>query len=132
MGHFFYMTDKRPDSFAENAKLLPYGSNVGAPPIKPTDLTSFKQTGIDKVNKVYNKRFLELVEEAENLRKSFEVTQEVYESNYKFEPIIGEIYHLYEDSNGGKTLSLIEPHLWNKKHLYSVILNSDMTWKKIN
>lgn len=130
-GTFFFMTDKRPDSFAENAKLLPYGSNVGAPPIKPTNITAFKMTSVDKVNKVYNKKFNELVEQMESLRESFTITQEVYDSNYKFEPIIGEIYHLYEDSNSGRTLSLIEPNLWNQKHLYSVILNSDMTWTKI-
>ena len=52
-------------------------------------------------------------------------------SKYKFEPIIGEIYHLYEDSNGNRTLSLIGPTEWNKKHLYSVIFNSDMTWTKL-
>jgi len=56
----------------------------------------------------------------------------VYDSRYKFEPIVGEIYHLYEDLDGGKTLSLINPIEWNKKHIYSVVLNSDMTWTKID
>ena len=36
-----------------------------------------------------------------------------------------------EDSDGGKTLSLIGPKEWTKKHLYSVVLNSDMTWTKL-
>jgi len=71
------------------------------------------------------------MEEAETLQKSFQITQEVYSSNYKFEPIVEEIYHLYEDSNDTKTLSIINPTEWNKKYLYSVILNSNMTWGKI-
>lgn len=126
------MTTKRPDNFVENPGLLPYGSNIGAPSIKPTDLTSFKQNGLSKVEKVFDKRYKELLEQAETLQKSFIITQEVYESKYKFEPIVGEIYHLYEDSDGGKLLSLIEPNKWNNKHIYSVVLNSDMTWTRID
>ena len=113
-GTFFFMDTKRPDNFVDNPGLLPYGSNLGAPSIKPTDLTSFKKNGLSKVEKVFDKRYKELLEQAETLQKSFLITQEVYESKYKFEPIVGEIYHLYEDSNGNKTLSLIEPNKWNE------------------
>ena len=129
---FFFMVNKRPDNIADNPGLLPYGSNIGAPSIKPTDLTSFKQNGLSKVEKVFDRRYKELVEQAETLQKSFMITQEVYDSKYKFEPLIGEIYHLYEDSDGSRTLSLIDPTQWNRKHLYSVVLNSDMTWTKID
>ena len=126
------MDTKRPDNFVDNPGLLPYGSNIGAPSIKPTDLTSFKKNGLSKVEKIFDKRYKELLEQAETLQKSFLITQEVYESKYKFEPLIGEIYHLYEDSDGGRVLSLIGPSQWNQKHLYSVILNSDMTWTKVD
>lgn len=112
--------------------LMEYPHHVGAPKIVPTDLTSFKKHGSHKVNKVFDTRYKELVREAETLQNSFIINQEIYDSNYKFEPIIGEIYHLYEDSDGNKTLSLIGPTEWNKKHLYSAILNSDMTWTKID
>jgi hypothetical protein len=126
------MDTKKPDNVADNPGLLPYGTNVSAPSIKPTDLTTFKKNGLDKVTKFFDRRYKEIVEQAETLRKSFLITQTVYESKYRFEPIIGEIYHLYEDSDGGYSLSMISPLEWNKKHLYSVILNSDMTWTKID
>lgn len=128
----FFMANKKPDNVADNPGILPYGSNIGAPSFRPTDLTAFKQNGISKVEKVFDKRYKEIVEQAETLQKSFMITQEVYESKYKFEPLIGEIYHLYEDSDGGRVLSLIGPNQWNQKHLYSVILNSDMTWTKVD
>ena len=131
-GTFFFMETKRPDNFVDNPGLLPYGSNIGAPSIKPIDLTPFKRNGLSKVEKVFDRRYKELVEQAETLQKSFTITQEVYESKYKFEPIVGEIYHLYEDSDGEHLLSLIEPTKWDKKHLYSAILNSDMTWTKLD
>lgn len=112
--------------------LLPYPGHVAAPPIRPTDLTSFKRDAISKVDKVLDKRFKELLKQAEDLQNLFNINNEVYNSTYKFEPIIGEIYHLYEDSKGNKMLSLISPTQWSMKHLYSVILNSDMTWSKID
>ena len=131
-GTFFFMDTKKPDNVADNPGLLPYGTNVSAPSIKPTDLTTFKKNGLDKVTKVFDRRYKEIVEKAETLQKTFLITQTVYESKYKFEPIIGEIYHLYEDSDGGYSLSIISPSEWNKKHVYSVVLNSDMTWTKIS
>ena len=131
-GTFFFMDTKKPDNVADKPGLLPYASNVSAPSIKPVDLTTFKKNGLDKVNKVFDRRYKEIVEQAETLQKSFLITQTVYESKYKFEPIIGEIYHLYEDSDGGYSLSIISPSEWNKPHVYSVVLNSDMTWTKID
>jgi hypothetical protein len=110
---------------------MEYPAHVGAPKIKPQDLTAFKKHGLTKVDRVIKKRFEELVKEAETLQNSILLQQEVYESNYRFEPIIGEIYHLYDNLDGSKTLSLIRPTEWNKKHLYSVIFNSDMTWTKV-
>lgn len=126
------MTNKKPDNVADNPGLLPYGSNVGSPSIKPTDLTTFKKNGLDKVNKVFDRRYKEIVEQAENLQKAFLITQTIYESKYKFEPLIGETYHLYEDLDGRYSLSLISPSEWKKKYVYSVVLNSDMTWTKID
>lgn len=126
------MKSNKPDNVSDNPGLLPYGSNVGSPSIKPTDLTTFKKNGLDKVTKVFDRRYKELIHQAELLQKSHLITQTVYESKYKFEPIIGETYHLYEDSDGWYSLSMIGPLEWNKKYVYSVVLNSDMTWTKID
>ena len=111
--------------------LMEYPHHVGAPQIAPTDLSSFKKNGVYKVNKIFDTKYKELLREAETLQNSILLQQEVYESNYKFEPKIGEVYHLYDNGDGTKTLSLIGPTEWNKKHLYSVELNSDMTWTKL-
>lgn len=110
---------------------IPYPTHVGAPKIEPQDLTSFKKHGLNKVDRVMKRKFTELVKEAETLQNSIYLQEEVYQSTYKFEPKIGEIYHLYEGTDGSKTLSLIGPTEWSKSFLYSVILNSDMTWTKV-
>jgi len=124
-------TQSHIDKVILKPNLMEYPHHVGAPQIVPTDLTPFKRNGTDKANKLFNRRYEELLKEAETLQKSFIVTQEVYESTYRFEPIVGEIYHLYEDNNGNKFLSLIEPTSWKQTHLYSAVLNSDMTWTRL-
>lgn len=111
--------------------VIPYPTHVGAPKIEPQDLTSFKKHGLNKVDRVVKKKFNEIVKEAETLQNSILLQQEVYSSKYNFEPIIGEIYHLYDNLDGSRSLSLIGPSEWNKKYLYSVVLNSDMTWTKL-
>lgn len=112
--------------------VIPYPTHIGAPKIEPQDLTSFKENALISVDRVLKTRFEEMVKQAETLQNLILIQKEVYESRFKFEPKIGEIYHLYEDSDGGKSLSLISPKEWNKKYLYSVILNSDKLWTKTN
>ena len=125
-------TQSHIDKVELKPNLMEYPHHVGAPKIIPTDLTPFKQNGTDKANKLFHRQYEELLKQAETLQNSFLITQEVYESSYKFEPIIGQIYHLYEDKSGRKFLSIIEPELWSQKFLYSAVLNSDMTWSRIN
>jgi hypothetical protein len=38
-------------------------------------------------------------------------------AKFSFEPVIGEIYHLYRDAEGINFLSLIGPNEWNKEHI---------------
>jgi len=129
---FFMSTQSHIDKVNLQPMVIPYPTHVGAPKIEPQDLTAFKNHGLNKVDRVIKRKYKELVKEAENLQNSILLNQEIYESNYKFEPKIGEIYHLYEESDGGRTLSLIGPNEWSKKYLYSVELNSDMTWTKVD
>lgn len=125
-------TQSHIDKVELKANLLSYPSHVGSPKIESTDLSSFKRNGTEKANKIYDTKYKELMRDAENLYNSFIINQEVYESSYRFEPVIGQIYHLYENIKGEKFLSLIEPNTWRQKHIYSVILNSDMIWIKID
>jgi hypothetical protein len=124
-------TQSHIDKVQLKANLLSYPSHVGAPKIESIDLSPFKKNGTDRVNKIYDTKYKELMRDAEELYNSFIINQELYESSYRFEPIIGQIYHLYENVKEEKFLSLIEPHTWRQKYLYSAILNSDMTWTKI-
>ena len=102
------------DDKGYNASLLSYPTNVGAPVIHIDNLVSWKSRGISNVNKQFESKFNELRVQYENLMKEFEYNELVYNANFSFEPVIGEIYHLYRGEDGINFLSLISPSEWNK------------------
>jgi len=80
--------------------LLTYSTNVGAPSIQIDDVTSWKRRGIAAVNKQFENKFNELKFEYENLIKEFEWNELIYNAKFSFEPVMGEIYHLYKGNDG--------------------------------
>ena len=132
------MEKERPDNivFSDdqgyNASLLPYATNVGAPVIKMDDLVSWKSRGISTVNKEFENKFNELKMQYQNLMNEYEWNELVYSSKFSFEPVIGEIYHLYVGDDGINFLSLISPQEWNKEHIGTFKLNSDKKWLVLN
>ena len=128
------MENKKPDNivFSDdkgyNASLLPYSTNVGAPVIKMDDVVSWKSRGISNVNKEFETKFNELQIQYQNLMKEYEWNELVYSSKFSFEPVIGEIYHLYIDQDRMYFLSLISPQEWNKEHVGTFQLNSNKKW----
>ena len=116
------------DEKGYHASMLPYASNVGAPLIKIDDLVSWKSRGISNVNKEFENKFNELKMQYQNLIEEFEWNELVYSSRFSFEPVIGEVYHLYRGDDGINFLSLISPNEWNKEHIGTFKLNSDKKW----
>lgn len=113
------------------AHLLSYATNIGAPVIKPDNLSSWKNEKIFKTNKYFNKKYEEIKEQYQKLVEEFEWNDLVYNSNYNFQPIIGEKYHLYRRNNGEMFLSLIEPNSWKQEYVGTFEMDSDNKWKKI-
>jgi hypothetical protein len=116
------------DEKGYHASILPYATNVGAPLIKIDDLVSWKSRGISNVNKEFENKFNELKMQYQNLIEEFEWNELVYSSRFSFEPVIGEVYHLYRGEDGINFLSLISPNEWNKEHIGTFKLNSDKKW----
>ncbi|MFY7937157.1 MAG: DUF2452 domain-containing protein [Flavobacterium sp.] len=128
------METKKPDNvvYSEtegyNAKLMTYATSVGAPIIQIDDVVAFKSRGIRSVNKEFENKFSELKQQYESLMKEFEYNELVYNAKFAFEPVIGEIYHLYRGTDGTNFLSLIAPYECAREHLGSFKLNSDKKW----
>jgi len=113
------------------AHLLPYATNIGAPVIIPDNISTWKNEKILKTNHYFNKKYDEIKKEYEKLVEEYEWNKVVYGSNYNFQPIIGEKYHLYRRNNGEMFLSLIEPNSWKQEYVGTFEMDSDNKWKKI-
>ncbi|HLP63658.1 DUF2452 domain-containing protein [Flavobacterium sp.] len=128
------MESKKPDNvvFSEsegyNANVLTYSTNVGAPVIQIDDVVAWKRRGVTNVNKEFEEKFNELKSQYENLMQEYEWNQIIYNAKFTFEPVVGEIYHLYRNENGANFLSLIGPNEWNKEHIGTFKLNSERKW----
>lgn len=130
--------DKKPDQVVYNedserydASLKPYATNVGAPSIQVTDVSSWKERNVNKANKQIQTRYLELKAEYDKMLEELEYNNLVYNARYNFEPIIGETYHLYRDKNEQLFLSILSPNSCNFNYVGSFQLNSELLWVKV-
>lgn len=130
--------EKRPDNVVFNletqkydASLKPYATNVGAPVITTVDTYAWKNRSINKINHKVAAKYTELKAEYEKMIQEFDDNNLIYNSRFSFEPIIGEIYHLYKRDNGETFLSIISPKECNFNSMGSFYLNTEQIWEKI-
>jgi len=129
---------KKPDLVVFNeetqeydAAIKPYGTNASAPAIKPLNTATWRNDGVDRVNKQFKSKFDELKQQYEDMMAQFEYNDLVYNAKFNFEPIIGEVYHLYNNRKQEPFLSIISPYQCDFQHLGSFRLNSQKMWEKI-
>lgn len=111
---------------------LSYGSNLGAPAIKLEDVDGWKKNQALDANKHFGAKFEELKEEYNKMLEEVYWNDLVYQSEYSFIPLVGDVYHLYKRKNESTFLSLIEPVSWNMEYLGTFKLDSSKKWIKIN
>lgn len=128
---------ERPDNVVYNeesgtydASLKPYGTNVGAPSITTTDTSAWKIRSVSKLNHRVQAKFLELKTEYDKMMEQFEYNETIHSAQFNFEPIIGQIYHLYQKDSGTHFLSLIPPEQCSWNFTGSFYLNAEMIWEK--
>ena len=129
---------KKPDLVVFNeeeqkydAALKPYCASASSPVIQPLNTASWKNDGIQRVNKQLKSKFDEVKAQYEELMQKFHYNDLVYNAKFSFEPNIGEIYHLYNNKKQESFLSIIAPEQCSFQYLGSFRLNSDKMWEKI-
>lgn len=114
----------------KSGAFLPYPVSTLSPKIVPNDLTSFKSRGLSQVEHDLQVKLEEMRQEYIKTIEHFNWNKLVYEADIQFEPIIGEVYHLYRMRQ--KTiLSMIGPDQWSQPHLATFRLNLDRQWELI-
>ncbi len=108
---------------------LPYPTSTLSPKIIPNDLSTFKSRGISQVERELQQKLVEIREEYIEVVDHYNWNKLVYESEINFEPVIGNIYHLY-NLRGKNTLSMIGPEecFFSDSHLAAFKLNVDKQW----
>jgi len=129
--------DKKPDAVVFNvdtdqydASLKSYATSLGSPKIISNDTVDWKNRSINKLNHKIQARYEELKKEYEKMMVEFEYNRIIFNSKFAFEPIVGEIYHLYKRKNGETFLSLIAPEHCNFDPAGSFYLNTEQIWEK--
>lgn len=129
------MKKKYPDNIVYNedtgkfdANTKQYPTTVGSQKFDPIVIDKSESL---KADKYFNSRLNELKREYESLIDEYQNTKLVYESEYNFQPIVGETYHLYEKKNGNVFLSIIHPDEWRQKYLGSYLLLNNGVWEKL-
>ena len=129
------------DNITEEPGTLSYGHHRGSFPVIPTKQGAIKnkalaamehQTDI-QLQQIKEQMSL-LAEQANNIKKRVEISEMIYNSEIKFEPIISHIYHLYENEINEFQLLMIGPNEWGRKEcpynfISTVRLLADHTWE---
>ena len=130
------MSKKLPDNVVYNhennefdAYKKAYPTSVGAQSFDPIKVD--KSDSI-KANKYFESRLNELKDEYKQLVDEYNWTSLVYKANYSFQPLQGELYHLYEKEDRNLFLSLIEPSQWNQVYIGSFKLLNNGKWELVN
>ena len=132
------MSDKKPDLVVYNedeerydAAFLPFATNVGAPQITLPNNSTWKNSQVYKANKHLKTKYEALKAEYEALLEVLEYNELVTNAKFSFTPIVGEVYHLYNNTKEEPFLSIIHPDTCNFKHLGSFKLSVDNLWQKV-
>lgn len=131
--------EKKPDLVVFNedtqqydAALKPYGTSASSPVIKPLNTATWRNDGVQRVNKQFKSKFEEIRNEYEQLMQKFQYNDLVYNSKFSFEPNIGEVYYLYNNTKAESFLSIITPNQCSFDYIGSFRLNSDKMWEKLD
>ena len=129
------------DKVADLPGLLEYAHHVGSAIIKPEDSGKIKSRALTAMREQTNMQVKNIYEQMQVLAKQMsdiklrvEISEEIYNTEMRFEPMPGHIYHLYRKEDGKTALSIIGPNQWGKstrfnEFISSVKLLADHTWE---
>ena len=123
-------------SYIGPANLSPIPLSVGSPIIKAEDKGKLRANAVEAMHHYANQEMALLKKQADLIMEQLKVSENIYTSDMRFQPVIGQVYHLYEKDDHFK-LSIIGPTEWGRSktvgnYVASVKLLGDHSWDIIN
>ena len=127
------------DKIAENPHLLPYAHTVGSAIIRPIDkgrtkgvaMTAMYEQTSNQLHQIKD-QVEKLLSQAQDIHDRIDVSEKVYLADCNFQPVMGQVYHLYEKMDGTWTLSMVGPEEWGANPPYHFLAKArllhDHTW----
>lgn len=132
------------DVYHKQLSVLPYASSAGSVVVRPTEEGAIKHTALRAMEEQTNMQLDQIREQiellarqAQELRRRRDLSLLIYEARLGFQPVIGQVYYLYEKRDSSHILSLVAPQEWGSSMPYqqfisAVKLLADHTWTEIN
>ena len=129
--------------YHKQLSVLPYSASVSGAVIKHNEEGIIKHKALTAMEEQTNmqleqiRRQIELLAlQAHEIQKRKELSIVIYSAKLSFKPNIGQVYYLYEKTDGSSMLSLVSPKEWGKngpfkKFIAAVRLLADHTWMEL-
>jgi len=128
------------DKIAENPHLLPYAHTLGGAVIKPMDRGRVKGLAMTSMYKQTDLQIQQIKEQidllalqARKIQDRVFISEQIYQAECGFKPIIGQVYYLYTKPGEKNVLSMVSPEEWGSKPPYDFVakveLLGDHTWE---
>jgi hypothetical protein len=129
--------------FHRQMSVLPYAASVSGAVIKPTEEGVIRHKSLTAMEEQTNmqldqiRKQIELLAlQAQEIQKRKELSHIIYNAKLSFQPVIGQVYFLYEKQDDTVFISMIAPHEWGrsapfKRFIAKVKLLADHTWTEL-
>ena len=121
------------ENIDKNPNALTYGISPSAPAsIHPVDIEKWKNEVKPTFKHYFTERYNELVKQYEQLVKDYHINKMLYESEIKFEPIIGQTYYLYKRASGSTFITIVAPGqaFWGG-YIGAFKFNAQYAWEEV-
>jgi hypothetical protein len=130
-------------SYIGPASLSPIPLSIGSPVIKVEDKGKIRAIAVEAMHHYANQEMAMLkkqadliMEQVREIEDRLKVSERIYESDMRFQPIIGQVYHLYQKDDHYK-MSIIGPKEWGGSRsmgtfVATVKLLGDHSWDIIS
>jgi hypothetical protein len=127
--------------YYKQMSVLPYGTSASGAIVKATEEGVIRNKALSAMEEQTNMQLAQirkqielLALQAQEIQARKELSMIIYDAKLSFQPVIGQVYYLYEKQDGTHLLSMISAKEWGdglgpyRKFVAAVKLLADHTW----